>query len=48
MKNRDLIDQLKSEHSLTLEEWEQLFSTYTKEDVEYATALARAIAVENF
>ena len=48
MKNRDLIDQLKTSHSLTTEEWEQLFSTYTKEDVEYATALARTIAVENF
>ena len=48
MKNRDLIDQLKTSHSLTTKEWEQLFSTYTKEDVEYATALARTISVENF
>ena len=48
MKNRDLIDQLQKEHSLKFEEWVQLFSTYTKEDVDYATELAREIAIEQF
>ena len=47
MNNRTLIDRLNTEHSLKKEEWEQLFSTYTKEDVEYATTLAREIAIKN-
>ena len=48
MKNKELIDQLNKEHSLKKEEWEQLLSTYTKEDLEYATNLAREIAVNVF
>ena len=43
MKNKDRIDRLNKDHSLTMEEWEQLFSTYTKEDVDYAASLAREI-----
>ena len=48
MKNQELIFKLNQEHSLNLEEWEQLLSTYTKEDLEYATILAREIAVKVF
>ena len=47
MNNRTLIDRLNTEHSLKKEEWEQLFSTYTKDDVEYATTLSREIAIKN-
>ena len=48
MKNKELIEKLNKEHSLSFEEWEQLLSTYTKEDYEYATNLAREIAVDVF
>ena len=32
MKNKELIEKLNKKHSLSFEEWEQLLSTYTKED----------------
>ena len=48
MKNKELIKKLKKDHSLSFEEWEQLLSTYTKEDYTYATNLAREIAVDVF
>ena len=48
MKNKELIEKLKKDHSLSFEEWEQLLSTYTKEDYTYATNLAREIAVDVF
>ncbi len=48
MKNKELIEKLNKKHSLSFEEWEQLLSTYTKEDYEYATNLAREIAVDVF
>ena len=48
MNNRELIEKLEQTHSLHLDEWEQLLSTYTKEDYTYATDLAREIAVNVF
>ena len=48
MKNKELIEKLKKDHSLSLEEWEWLLSTYTKEDYTYAINLAREIAVNVF
>ena len=45
---RNLIEKLQEIHSLEIEEWEQLIVAYTKEDWEYATALAREIAVREF
>ena len=48
MNNQELIKKLNQEHSLSMAEWEQLFENYSKEDVIYATELARNIAVENF
>ena len=48
MTNQELIKKLNQEHSLSMAEWEQLFENYSKEDVIYATELARNIAVENF
>ena len=48
MSNQELIKKLNREHSLSMAEWEQLFENYSKEDVIYATELARNIAVENF
>lgn len=46
--NQKLIQKLKETHSLTSEEWEQLFLTYTKEDLDYAAALSQEIAVQEF
>lgn len=48
MENQMLIEKLHQEHSLTLEEWRQLFGSYTEEDVIYAIDLARKTAVKNF
>lgn len=48
MKNQELIWKLNKEHSLDFTEWEQLLSTYTKEDLEYATKLAQEIAIAVF
>ncbi|MBQ8857427.1 MAG: [Lachnospiraceae bacterium] len=48
MKNQELIWKLNKEHSLDFAEWEQLLSTYTKEDLEYATKLAQEIAIAVF
>ena len=48
MKNKELIEKLKKDHSLSFEEWEQLLSTYTKEYYTYAINLAREIAVDVF
>ncbi len=47
-KNKKLIDKLNREHHLENSEWQQLFSTYTEEDREYAAVMAREIAVRNF
>lgn len=48
MKNQELIWKLNKEHSLEMAEWEQLLSTYTKEDLEYAIKLAQEIAIAVF
>lgn len=48
MENQMLIEKLHQDHSLTLEEWRQLFGSYTEEDVIYAIDLARKTAVKNF
>ena len=48
MNNQELICKLNTEHSLRIEEWEQLIDTYTKEDLDYATSLAREIAIREF
>ncbi len=48
MKNQELIQKLNKEHSLKMAEWEQLLSTYTKENLEYAMKLAQEIAVSVF
>lgn len=47
-QNKNLISKLKRERHLDEGEWQQLFSSYTEEDREYAAALAREIAVERF
>ena len=43
MTNRELIDLLNRQHSLTENQWVQLFADYTPEDVDYAMTLAREI-----
>ena len=48
MNNQELIFKLNKEHFLEINEWEQLLSTYTKEDLECAVKLAQEIAVERF
>lgn len=48
MTNRELIDKLNREKTLTHEEWTQIFATYTQEDLEYATGLAHDITIERF
>ena len=48
MNNQELIYKLNKDHSLSMKEWEQLLSTYTKEDLECATKLAQEIAVKVF
>lgn len=44
MSNLDIIHQLNENHTLRVTEWEQLFFSYTKEDLEFAMKLARNIA----
>lgn len=46
--NQRLIEKLKETHSLELQEWEQLIRTYTKEDLEYASNLARELAIREY
>ena len=46
--NQKIIDKLKETHSLEMAEWEQLISSYTKEDLEYAMNLAKEIAVKEY
>ena len=48
MNNRDLIDLLNREHRLEETQWEQLFASWTEEDLAYAMDLAREITVERF
>ena len=48
MTNRELIDLLHRERRLDAEQWQQLFSTHSRDDLEYAMALAREITVNRF
>ena len=48
MTNKALIKKLQQTHSLELSEWEQLISTYTKEDLDYAMLQAQATAIRIF
>ena len=48
MNNRALIDQLNRQHRLEKAEWVQLFATHTEEDLQYAMAMAREIALTRF
>lgn len=48
MTNRELIDRLKSARRLELSQWEQLFASYTKDELDYAMMLARETAVGIF
>lgn len=46
--NRKIIDKLNRTHSLELAEWEQIISSYTKEDSEYAMKEASQIAIREY
>ena len=48
MTNRELIDLLHRERRLDAEQWQQLFSSHSRDDLEYAMALAREITVNRF
>lgn len=48
MTNRERIDLLRQEHSLDKAQWIALFSTFTKEDADYAQSLAREITISHF
>lgn len=48
MTNTSLIVKLKESQALDINEWEQLFSSYTKEELDYAMALAREAATNSF
>lgn len=48
LSNQEFIQKLNREHSLEITEWEQLLSSYTKEDLTFAMELAREIAVKEF
>ena len=48
MTNRELIDLLNAEHKLDHEQWVQLFSSWTAEDLDDAMTLARDISVKQF
>ena len=48
MNNRERIDLLAREHRLDRDQWIRLFSTYTKDDLDYAMSLARQITQAHF
>ena len=48
MNNRELIKLLSREHRLEQAQWEQLFSTWTQEDLDFAMDLARGITQARF
>ena len=48
MNNQELINKLNQEHTLLVSEWEQLFETYSKEDVAYAMDRAQKISIDEF
>lgn len=48
MTNTELIDKLKETRKLNINEWEQLFSSYTGKELDYAMSLARETAIGIF
>lgn len=48
MTNLQLIDRLHRDHRLEAEQWQQLLTAPTGEDMDYAMTLAREIAVKHF
>lgn len=48
MDNIQLIDKLNNDKTLEKDEFVQLISTYNKQDMEYASGLARSISVQNY
>lgn len=48
MDNRQLIEALNREHKLEQSQWEQLFASYTPEDLDFAADMARCITIEGF
>ena len=48
MNNQQLIEMLNREHRLEKPQWEQLFATYTPEDLDFAADMARDITVRRF
>lgn len=48
MNCKEYIDLLARRRSLSEDQWTQLFSSYTEQDLEYAMGLAREIAIANF
>ena len=48
MTNTEQIDLLNREHRLDAEQWAALFTTWTKEDLDYAMSLARQITLDRF
>ena len=48
MNNRQLIEALNREHRLEQPQWEQLFASYTPEDLDFAADMARGITVRRF
>lgn len=48
MTNQELIQKLHEDHTLSIKEWEQIFSSYKKEDIDQAMELAREIAIKQF
>lgn len=48
MSRKALINKLSKDRCLTLHEWEQLISSFTDEDFEYARSMAQNVAVKQF
>lgn len=48
MRNKDLIEKLKTERALAEDEWVRIFDTFDEEDLRFAMDTAREIAVERF
>lgn len=48
MNNRELLEHLSREHKLPEVQWEQLFASFTEEDLHLAMTMAREITVKRF
>ena len=48
MTNRELMDLLNQQHRLEFSQWVELFTSWQKEDLEYAMAMARDITDKRF